>query len=196
MEKKQRTTGGICLCVTLSLLCLGWTAWIFSNSLRPAEASSGQSAGVVDLVQRFFAFIAPNSWIANATGKDYDLLHKIVRILAHFIEFALLGALLVWCWRSYTKRWIFFLIPTALACVIPVIDELLQSFTGGRAMEFIDVLIDLAGGICGGAFALLTIWLGNKIIKKKRSKKGKKGVEYGEGELGDSPCQVQQEDVV
>ncbi len=192
MEKKGKKGYAICLCVVLTLLCAGLMGWIFSNSLKTAEASSEQSAGAVDIIQKIFAAIAPNSVIATATGEAYDTLHKVVRIIAHFTEFALLGALLVWCWRAYTGKRIFLLIPIALIVIVPVLDETLQSFTGGRAMEFTDVLIDLAGGICGGAFAVFTLWIGYLIIQKKR----RKGKEDGERELANRANQVQQEDVV
>ncbi len=175
-EKKGRKWYNICLCILLTLLCAGLVAWIFSNSLQTAEASTEQSAGVVEKIQKFFARFAPNSFIATAVGEDYNTLHKAIRIIAHFCEFALLGALLVWCWRAYTGRYVFLLIPLALMVIIPVIDETLQSFTGGRAMQMMDIGIDVAGGICGGAFALFTVWIGHKIGEKRK----KKGVENGE----------------
>lgn len=192
MEKKRINWWRISLCVILTLLCVGMIAWIFSNSLQTAEESTEQSAGFMEKLQALFTRIAPDSFIATATGESYNALHKWIRIGAHFCEFALLGALLVWCLRSYTGRRIFLLIPLLLIIVVPVIDETLQSFTGGRAMELTDVLVDVAGGICGGAFALFTLWIGNKIVVKKRKKVDKNG----EGQLTGSVNQVQQEDVV
>ncbi len=186
MERNKRAIFQICLQVLFLLLCAGFVAWIFSNSLKDAEQSTAQSAGVVEIVQKVVYVIAPDSPIVTATGEDYDLLHKVVRIIAHFLEFALLGALLVWCWRTFTRKKIWFLIPCGALCIVPVVDEILQSFTAGRAMEFTDVCIDIAGGIAGGLFALLTLWLLFAIIRKRKRRK-----EHGKGELGNSPDKVQ-----
>ena len=174
VEKKQIKRWKVCLCAILTLLSVSLIAWIFSNSLQTAEESSAQSGSVVDKIQALFKRIAPNSFIATAVGEDYHTLHKIIRILAHFCEFALLGALLVWSWRAYTDRGIWLLIPLALILLVPVVDELLQSFTGGRAMQFVDILVDVAGGVCGGAFAWFTIFIGKKISKRKGAKNGER----------------------
>jgi len=181
----------VTLRAVLTAACLGMIGWIFSNSLQTAEASTEQSAGFMDTLQRFFAWLAPNSFIATATGKDYDRLHTIVRVLAHFCEFALLGALLVWCYRSYTKKRIWLLLPLACIVLVPITDELLQFFTDGRAWEITDVFTDVSGGICGGSFALFTIWLTETIVRKRKAKKEKKGEENGAGQLGSSVDKIQ-----
>ena len=169
-EKSNRKWWRICLCALLTAACVAFIGWIFSNSLKTAEESTVQSAGVVEKIQAFFARFAPNSFVAKATGEDYNTLHKIIRILAHFCEFALLGALLIWCLRAYTGKGKFLFIPLALILLVPIVDEILQSFTGGRAMQFIDLVVDVAGGICGGVFALFTLWIGKKIVEKKGKK--------------------------
>ncbi len=187
MEKKTKTIWTVCLRVATTLLCVGMLVWIFSNSLKTGEASAKQSDRAVQIVQDVVSVIAPNSPIVTATGEDYVRLHKIVRLLAHFAEFALLGALIVWCWRTYTRKKVWFLLPVVLVCVLPIVDECLQSFTAGRAMEIKDVFIDIAGGIVGGLFALCTLWLAFAILKKSR----KRREDHGERELGNSPDQVQ-----
>ncbi len=182
MKKQTRTIWNICLRVATTLLCVGMLAWIFSNSLKTADVSSKQSDRAVRVVQDVVRVIAPNSPIVTATGEDYVRLHKIVRILAHFAEFALLGALLVWCWRTYTRKKVWFILPTALVFVVPVVDELLQSFTAGRAMELSDICVDVAGGICGALFALCVLWLAFAIVKKRAKRKE----ENGQGKSGNS----------
>ena len=54
--------------------------------------------------------------------------------------------------------------------VLSVIDELLQSLTAGRGAQFIDVLLDVAGGSLGVVFALCAVWLVGKIVQKYRKK--------------------------
>ena len=121
-------------------------------------------------MQRLVAKIAPNSFIATAEGEDYERLHGVIRVLAPFAEFALLGALAVWCWRSYTEKRVFLALPAGGVLLVPIVDELLQSFTAGRAMELTDVLIDVSGGIVGGTFALCTVALVAWLIKRKKAK--------------------------
>ncbi len=154
--------------VLLSLLCGAWVAFIFSNSTKGAGASATQSSGVVNMVQQVVGAFAPNSAIANATGEAYDRLHGVIRTLAHFTEFALLGGLVSWCCFSYTFKKIAQAIPPIAVCVVAILDECLQLLSAGRAFQVSDILIDIAGGIVGVGFAILTVWLGSVIIKRRR----------------------------
>ena len=171
MENTRVKWKRIALCALTTLLCVLTCAWIFSNSLQNAEESTATSQGVVDIVQAVAGAIAPNSSIATATGEAYEKLHAAVRVVAHFCEFAWLGALMVWCWRSYTAKKVWVIAPVAGIVSVPIIDEWLQSTTVGRAAEFLDVVIDVSGGIFGAAFAVFTIWLGIKIIRNRKRKK-------------------------
>ena len=141
--------------------------FIFYNSMQDAAESAKQSSQAVEVVQQVVATVAPNSPIVTATGAEYDKLHAIVRTLAHFSEFALLGALAGWCCRAYTdkKKWIF--IPICAVAWVSVVDELLQTTIEGRAAQFLDVLVDGSGGVVGFVFALLTVWLAVKWIRKR-----------------------------
>ncbi|MBQ7923831.1 MAG: VanZ family protein [Clostridia bacterium] len=188
MKGKTKTWRSVCLRVFTTLLCVGLLTWIFSNSLQPAETSSAQSAGVVEIVQEVVSVFAPDSPIATATGEDYDTLHSVIRTLAHFTEFAVLGALFVCCWRSYTAKKAYLALPIAGICVTPVVDELLQTFSDGRAMELADVFVDMLGGACGGVAALFALWAALAIVKKVREKKGG---EDGTRELGNSADKIQ-----
>ena len=156
--------------ITLTLACLLVFAWIFSNSLQTGEESSSQSVAVVDAVQRVVKVFAPNSSIANATGEAYAKLHEDIRVLAHFCEFALLGALLVWCYRSYTSDKAFAFLPVVIVLLTPIVDECLQTTTLGRGAELFDVFVDSLGGICGCAFAFITILIA-WIIRKSKERK-------------------------
>ena len=156
--------------IALTLACLFAFAWIFSNSLQTGEESSSQSVAVVDTVQKIVGAIAPDSPIATATGEAYDRLHGQIRTVAHFCEFALLGVLLVWCYRSYTRDKAFAFLPVALVLLTPLVDECLQTLVGGRGAELFDVFVDSLGGISGCAFAgivLFLIW----CIRRKREGK-------------------------
>lgn len=155
----------------LTAACIAVVAFIFFNSLRTGDESTVQSSFVTDLAQKIVGFFAPNSWIANATGADYERFHGYVRTAAHFSEFALLGALMIWCWRSYTRDGLCLLFPLCLVLFIPILDESLQLLTAGRAATTSDLFVDTLGGACGCLFAAATLWIGLFIRRRKRRKK-------------------------
>lgn len=155
--------------VVTTLACVLMLIFIFSNSLKTGEASSAQSSAVVDTIQDVASVVAPESSIATATGEDYDRLHADVRKLAHFSEFMLLGALFMWCWYSYTDKKVWLTVPTAGVVLVPLIDEFLQIFTSGRGAEWMDVMLDAFGGLCGGFLALCTLTLGIYIYRKRKA---------------------------
>lgn len=156
--------------IVTTVACVLMLIFIFSNSLQPAEKSSAQSSAVVDTIQDVASVVAPNSPIATATGPAYDKLHSGVRVLAHFLEFTLLGALFVWCWYSYTDKKIWLIAPAVGIVLTPMIDELLQTLSSGRAAEWLDVAVDATGGACGGLFALCTLTIGIYIYRKRKEK--------------------------
>jgi len=150
----------------LTALCAFMVGFILYNGLQTAEESTVQSSTVVEVVQQTVAVIAPQSPIATATGEAYDRLHSAVRTLAHFSEYALLGVFGGWCCMAYTLRRIFLAVPAMGIAGLAVLDECLQIFSAGRGAQIVDILVDALGGICGLAFALLTVWLVWKIIKR------------------------------
>ena len=167
MGVKRYAYKKIILRCVLTALCLLVFAWIFSNSLKSGDSSSKQSQAVVDSIQSAAGAIAPDSGIANATGKEYEKLHMDIRTLAHFSEFALLGALLIWCYFSYTNKKRFLIVPISVAAVTPFIDECLQTFSSGRAAEIADVAVDSLGLGVGMLLALTTLVIGVLVYRKK-----------------------------
>ena len=171
-EKNTKKRGKIYLLrFILTVLFLGMTAFIFFNSLSIGEESSKQSGFVTRLVQKTVGIFAPNCWIATATGGAYARLESIIRTLAHFLEFALWGALLIWTFRAYTNDKYAFIVCACLIVLFPILDETLQAFTSGRVADVKDLYVDTLGAICGGLFATLSFWIGKAIVLKKRRKK-------------------------
>ena len=168
MEKKQIVT----IRIILTLLTIGCLAWIFSNSLATGTESSNASQTVTETVQDVVGAVAPSSPIATATGEEFDLLHTFVRNAGHFCQFALLGALLFWCLLSYSLKkkalWIAPVTTTAIA----FIDEYLQTFVEERVGEIFDVFLDCVGAVTGITFAVACVWLGIKIITKRKKNVG------------------------
>ena len=181
MEKTTWTKGRwlrLLLQIALTAACVFAVAFIFSNSLKTGEESTEQSSAVMNIIQDVAAFFDPDSFLATATGEDYARIHSGVRTLAHFGEFAILGALFCGCCFSYTLKTPFQTIAGLGVWLVPCIDESLQAFTAGRAADIKDVAVDVFGGSCGWlcvfGCVLLCVWL----YRKK-----KKGVENGAGKF-------------
>ncbi len=170
-EKRIENKIRLALKILLPILCALWLGFIFSNSLKTGAESSAQSSTVVEVVQTVAQVVAPKSEIAQATGDAYDRLHAFVRSMAHFAEFAVLGALFAWCYFAYTFRLKHCYLPFAGIVAVPIVDELLQKFTAARACTFVDVVVDVAGGVIGIAFATFAVWLGVKIYQRIQKSK-------------------------
>lgn len=124
-----------------------WAIFIFAMSSFPAPASSSQS----DFFVRPLQTLAPNT--------SPHTLTTIVRKIAHFTEYAILGFLAIITFYAYVNRekplssFIFRLRPTliiSLICLIySITDEFHQAFIPGRSPQPIDVVIDTLGVIMG-----------------------------------------------
>ncbi len=154
------------LLLALSILAV---AFVFSNSLKRASVSSEQSSQVVNAIQEVVGAIVPNSPIATATGEEYVKLHQIVRKLAHYTEFALLGALFCWTYFSYFKEKKGIFIPAVCVGTVACLDEFLQFLSPGRAPSVFDVCIDCLGGAFGVAVGFLVVVLIERIIRKRKT---------------------------
>lgn len=139
MSKKHQKI----LCTLLIALNL---ALIWGNSAMTGEESGSLSAWV----QQFLSFL-PQS----------DLWEHILRKIAHFSEFALLGILMAWMCVLVKERTYPSILGLGLTCAC--IDETIQYYVPGRASMLLDVWIDFAGFATG--LALLTI--GYTICKRK-----------------------------
>jgi len=145
----KRTDKRLKVC-TFLLICN--LAFIWGNSLLPAEISQAFSDWVKKLLSALF------SGGGSGTGQGSGLLRKI----AHFTEFAVLGTLFGWCFGMLQKpKYLPFLFGTAAACV----DETLQMLAPGRAPRLTDVLIDSFGVLTG----LILLYLGHHYCKKKHT---------------------------
>ena len=155
--------------ILLSVACAFAIGFILYNSIQTAVESAQQSSRAVEVVQKVVATVAPNSPIVTATGDAYDQLHAAVRTLAHFSEYTVLGVLAGWCYRSYTDKKVWLLVPSVGVALLSVVDECLQLTAEGRGAQFLDVAVDILGGGLGIAFALLMVWLAVKWIQKRRA---------------------------
>ncbi len=129
-------------------ICLN-LALIWGNSLMSGVDSDSLSGGLLGFLGSFFPVILT------------EMGHTLLRKLAHFSEFGLLG-LLTGARRRLTSG----TVPTALlgfGLTVACVDETIQIFTPGRASSLLDVWIDFGGFALG----LFVIKIAHHITKSK-----------------------------
>ena len=136
----------------LALLTLGWMAMIFAFSAQSGDESGGLSAL---LAQPLTDALIDE---ADTTG-DAELLYRsvdgLVRTVAHFAEYAVLGGLLSLLLRSFgvtALAW-----PWAAGTLYALTDEWHQFYVPGRAVQWTDVVIDSAGVLAGAILTRMMI---------------------------------------
>ena len=127
------------------ILCFIW-----GNSLLPGEISGKIS----DWVKAMLAFLLPGEVPGVTTGGG------LLRKIAHFTEFAALGATLAWRFGMLEKRKSNAL---AFGVLAACVDETIQLFVPDRGPAIRDVLIDT----CGVAAGILLLIPAHKFTKSK-----------------------------
>lgn len=118
------------------ILVILWMILIFSLSNQVALVSTKQSS--------FFATI-----IINIVGIKYKVIvNYIVRKLAHFFLYLVLGILVINALRFYKVKNII-LLSIMICMTYACSDEIHQLFVAGRIGDVKDVLIDTVGSIIG-----------------------------------------------
>lgn len=138
----KRTSRRMKLCAAALLLEL---LFIWGNSALPGEISDSLSHWVGTVLSLF---------LPGGSGGEGG--NHLLRKMAHFSEFACLGATLCWLFgmlgqRKYTLTSLSLLGGLTAACV----DETIQIFSAGRSSSLVDVWIDTAGVMAGIGLLLL-----------------------------------------
>ena len=136
----------ISLIIVLSLFVL-----IFCLSHQSGEESTMTSGWFTSLLNFIFPF---------------ELTENFVRTMAHFSEFACLSFFMNNLFVSYKEKLIP-LIACALSFFYAITDEIHQIFVPGRACQFLDMMVDLAGIVSGMFVFTILYLLTNKLINKK-----------------------------
>ena len=161
LSRKKLTL--LIISLTLALLCI---IFIFSNSLKDGAESSEQSSSVYELVND----------VTDALGFKSHVSHALVRNLAHFAEFSILGAFLAMASAMALgvdrKHSLLCaaqkLIPAAALCtLVAIVDELIQFGSEGRAPQVSDALLDILGAL----FGILAVWTAFIILRTAHNKK-------------------------
>ena len=143
----ERSPGRLRICITFLLLNV---LFIWGNSLLPGSVSGAISHWVRDALARILGIELSHS----ESG------HGLLRKLAHFTEFACLGALWTWLFGMIQKP---ALLALPSAFLVAGIDETIQRFVPDRGPSFRDVLIDTSGALLG----IGLLFLGYTIFKKQ-----------------------------
>ena len=124
-----------------------WCGFIFYMSSRVAEESDALSLGFIGHILSWVMPDYDSMSLSDQLALEQNYNH-LVRKLAHFTEFALLGALALNAARHLQLRH-----PLALSWAFSVLyaasDEIHQLFVPGRAGMITDVCIDSCGALLG-----------------------------------------------
>ena len=138
----------------LILATLIWMGLIFYMSAQNADTSEETSGRVVRVIEHVFF----SGW-DELPAEEYEARHQsltyLVRKMAHFTEYLILGVFLSMVLATYQISWKLRVLAAAGTGVLyAVTDELHQIFSEGRAMSVFDMLIDSSGVILGVLAAL------------------------------------------
>ncbi len=142
----------------LQIVLLALTVgFIWGHSCMPASASGAESGSVVTFMQPLFGWL-------GLSGLPPETLDHLVRKLAHFSEFAILGfqiRLLIG-----RRELIGFARSFVSGFFVAFVDESIQLFAPGRSGEIKDVWLDACGVLTGVLLALLLL----RCVKKRTEK--------------------------
>jgi len=149
--------------IILTVLTVTAVAAIFYNSSLSAVESTEQSSPLTDAINSFLVSVRI----------PLTLTEKMIRKIAHFIEYSALGALLTATVHLYTRKrgqTLMFVLP--IGVLVAVCDELIQLSSAGRSCEVRDMVIDFSGIVFAALIVILLISILKKRIKKKQLKEG------------------------
>ena len=138
------------------ILVILMLAFIWGNSFLPGELSVQESEKVLELVE---PVVEPVTEMLTTAGYDVDE-HFVVRKMAHFTEYTVLGALMFLLFVKPDGR-SRYLLPAGLCLAAAGVDEGIQILALDRGPALRDVLLDFCGsciGILCAAFVILLIY--------------------------------------
>ena len=145
------------LSVLLLLLILLTLGFIWGNSMLDRDSSSGVSNSLLERLRPFLSFF----------GFEPESDH-LLRKLAHFCEFGLLGVELTVFVRLRSGKTMKGLGFVPFICLqAAAADEVIQHYSG-RASRLSDVLLDFSGSLCGIAGVCLLVWLWQRRATDKK----------------------------
>ena len=180
----KKTTIKLILCVLLLCLNIGF---IWGNSMLPAQLSEKVSDGAMSVYERVLMhplfekisvkLINLANRMLGTTIPNQDVGMYLLRKMAHFTEFLLLGLDLCWLFLILEQKGIHKLaMPLLFGTLTACIDETIQLYSPGRSSSLVDVWIDIAGLTVG----IVILLFGHYVLTMLKRRKGKKPLEENE----------------
>ena len=146
--------------ILLVILITATIGFIWGNSLKSRSESQQLSLGMLQLLRP----------LLDAVFSPENVTDHLVRKLAHFTEFAALGAELALQAVLLQRRTFQAILNCLFAgLVVALVDETIQIFSS-RGSQVIDVVLDFSGVVVGAALLLLLHTCFRSIRKAKQSK--------------------------
>ena len=148
----RKTNGRLTVCCAMLGLLL---AFIWGNSLLPGHISGAFSDWVRKILRQLLPFLFKNASDSAGGG--------LLRKIAHFTEFAALGACFCWLYAMLmTKQCRQILYAAASGVLAACVDETIQRFVPQRHGCLTDVGIDTAGVITGIVLFMIVYHINKK----------------------------------
>ena len=158
--------------VILIILLRGMFYIIFGFSSQDGEESSGISRKITEKITKNVKSIQEKP--ANEKEEIIYKIEKVIRKIAHFSIYTVVGILLMSLMSTYNlgnkKRTIISLV---LGIIYASLDEFHQLFTPGRSAQITDVIIDSMGVMLGILLVMLVIKI-YKILHKTEQREPQK----------------------
>lgn len=158
--------------VILIILLIGMFYIIFGFSSQDGEESSGISRKITEKITKNVKSIQEKP--ANEKEEIIYKIEKVIRKIAHFSIYTVVGMLLMSLMSTYNlgnkKRTIISLV---LGIIYASLDEFHQLFTPGRSAQITDVIIDSMGVMLGILLVMLVIKI-YKILHKTEQREPQK----------------------
>ena len=152
----------------LVLLLLVTFGMIFNFSNQDSDKSGSTSQKLTEAITRDIKAIQELN--KDEKAKVIDQIENIIRKIAHFSLYALVGFLLMSLLITYNINEKNKIISTVtIGAIYAISDEFHQSFIPGRSGQASDVFLDTLGVAVGGLFILLIIKIVNRLKKNKNN---------------------------
>lgn len=156
----KKTVGLTAKVLLLLMLVIATSAtWLFSaQSAGDSNAWSRQVVQSIEKQTAYYFTINPGDTFWNVT------LNQIIRKVAHFTEYAVIGLLLCLLLNLFLRRaWLAGLLSLAISPVFAYIDEYHQKFSFNRTPQWFDVYVDWSGAVAGILLVTLLFMIANHV---------------------------------
>ena len=148
----------------LVLVLLVTFGMIFNFSNQDSKKSGSTSQKVTEAITKDIKAIQELN--KNEKARVIDKIEDVIRKIAHFSLYALVGFLLMSLLITYNINEKNKIISTVtIGAIYAISDEFHQSFIPGRSGQASDVFLDTLGTTIGGLFILLIIKIVDKLKK-------------------------------